>query len=129
MRSELRGAGAPFLFPTHPPTHPPPPGFLAGCYDKMYVLSGRQPVWAALGAAQLPGLAAQQYDTTTHDVGFKLMTSYGQALAAKAPGTPVGAYRRVLRNGAASLAQRFDPVIGVFRSWGNDAKAPQYRTM
>ncbi|MEI7444106.1 MAG: hypothetical protein WCK28_04375 [Burkholderiales bacterium] len=48
-----------------------------------------------------------------HDVGFMLGCSYGQALRlAEAPGD-----RAVLVDGARSLATRFDPRVGLIRSW------------
>ncbi|HEY0947713.1 MAG TPA: hypothetical protein VGD81_20690 [Opitutaceae bacterium] len=48
-----------------------------------------------------------------HDVGFMLYCSYGQGLRlANPPG-----YRDVLLQGAASLATRFQPEVGLIKSW------------
>ncbi len=54
-----------------------------------------------------------QWVTTDHDVGFQLFCSYGNGYRL----TGNEAYVPVLRNGAKSLASRFNPIIGSLRSW------------
>ena len=54
-----------------------------------------------------------QWVTTDHDVGFQLFCSYGNGYRL----TGNEDYVPVLRNGAKSLASRFNPTIGSLRSW------------
>ena len=54
-----------------------------------------------------------QYVTHDHDVGFQLNCSYGNGLRL----TGNEDYRKVLYQGAKSLATRFNPLTGVIRSW------------
>lgn len=54
-----------------------------------------------------------QYVTHDHDVGFQLNCSYGNGLRL----TGNENYRKVLYQGAKSLATRFNPLTGVIRSW------------
>lgn len=54
-----------------------------------------------------------QYVTRDHDVGFQLNCSYGNAFRL----TGNEAYKQVLYQGAKSLSTRFNPAVGVIRSW------------
>ena len=58
-------------------------------------------------------IESQKYNTGTHDLGFMFLPSYGNAY--RIDGDP--AYREVLLTSAASLAQRFHPVVGCVKSW------------
>lgn len=58
-------------------------------------------------------LEKEQYNTSTHDLGFMMYCSFGNALRLN----PQPAYRQVLINSARSLATRFSPVTGCIRSW------------
>ena len=55
-----------------------------------------------------------QYNKGTHDLGFMLYCSYGNALRI----TDVDSCKRVLLNGAASLSSRFNGKVGWIQSWG-----------
>ncbi len=59
--------------------------------------------------------------TSTHDVGFMLNSSYGNAY--RITGEPQ--YMDVLRDGARNLAARFNPTVGAIKSW-NKRKNWQY---
>lgn len=59
--------------------------------------------------------------TTTHDVGFMLNCSYGNAYRI----TGESDYADVLLDGANNLASRFNPRLGVIKSW-NTRKQWQY---
>lgn len=63
---------------------------------------------------KLPYLEKEQYNTGTHDLGFMLYCSFGQALRLTGDSAK---YLPVLEQGAASLASRFDPRVGAIRSW------------
>ncbi len=58
-------------------------------------------------------LEAEQYNKTTHDLGFMLYCSYGNALRL----TGDESYKPILINGAKSLSTRYNPVVGCIRSW------------
>ncbi len=55
----------------------------------------------------------EQYNRGTHDLGFILYCSYGNALRL----TEEESCRAVLLNGAESLATRYNPAVGCIRSW------------
>ncbi|MDR1499495.1 MAG: glycoside hydrolase family 88 protein [Tannerellaceae bacterium] len=58
-------------------------------------------------------IAGEQYNTHTHDLGFMLNCSFGNAYRL----TGDSACREVLLTGASSLATRYNPAIGLIRSW------------
>jgi hypothetical protein len=60
----------------------------------------------------------EQYNKGTHDLGFMLYCSYGNALRI----TGVDSCKRVLLNGAASLSSRFNGKVGCIQSWGRSSK-------
>jgi hypothetical protein len=65
-------------------------------------------------------LAKEQYNTSTHDLGFMMYCSFGNALKTD----PKPEYKNILINSAKSLASRFDPKVGCIKSW--DSKKPEY---
>lgn len=58
-------------------------------------------------------LASIQFFKGTHDLGFMLYCAYGNALQI----SPQADDATVLVNGSKSLATRFDPKVGLIRSW------------
>jgi hypothetical protein len=60
-------------------------------------------------------LEKEQYNKETHDLGFMLYCSYGNGYRL----TRNPAYKAVMLNGAASLASRFDPKVGLIKSWNS----------
>ncbi len=58
-------------------------------------------------------LEKEQYNTSTHDLGFMMYCSFGNANRLN----PQAAYTNILINSARSLATRFSPVTGCIRSW------------
>nr|WP_233276849.1 glycoside hydrolase family 88 protein [Mucilaginibacter paludis] len=65
-------------------------------------------------------LAKEQYNKTTHDLGFMMYCSFGNAEKFE----PKPEYKQILINSAQSLASRFDPKVGCIKSW--DSKKPEY---
>lgn len=65
-------------------------------------------------------LQKEQYNKTTHDLGFMMYCSFGNA--EKINLKP--AYRQILINSAKSLSTRFDPKVGCIKSW--DSKNDEY---
>jgi unsaturated chondroitin disaccharide hydrolase len=82
----------------------------------------RNPIWFSRADAFTRILEGQKYNRQSHDLGFKLMTSYGQAY--RLTGDPY--YRDVLLVAAESLASRFSPVVGVIKccDWNPDWQFP-----
>ncbi|RYY35026.1 MAG: glycoside hydrolase, partial [Sphingobacteriaceae bacterium] len=66
-----------------------------------------------LADKSLAGLTKEQFNTTTHDLGFMMFCSFGNALAI----APDSAYKDILINSAKSLSTRFSPVTGTIKSW------------
>jgi unsaturated chondroitin disaccharide hydrolase len=62
----------------------------------------------------------EQYNTTTHDLGFMMYTSFGNAEKLG----PSEKYRQVLINSAKSLSTRFNPKVGCIKSW--DSNKPEF---
>ncbi|RYZ24526.1 MAG: glucuronyl hydrolase [Chitinophagaceae bacterium] len=61
----------------------------------------------------LPLLEKEQFNTSTHDLGFMMLNSYGNAMRF----APKAEWRQVLLQSARSLATRFNPKVGAIRSW------------
>lgn len=81
-------------------------------------------LWYGYELTQDPQLASQakrftlaldsiRYITNTHDLGFMLYCSYGNAYRI----TKDKSYLPVLEDGAKNLAARFNPKVGAIRSW------------
>lgn len=67
-------------------------------------------------------IVAEQDNTRTHDVGFIVNCSFGQAYRL----TQTPAYRAVLLRAAGSLATRFNPKVGAIKSWDRDPRVFVY---
>ena len=87
-------------------------GFFPGELWYMYEYTGN-PEWAALARRRTLVLEREKYNAGTHDMGFKLYCSYGNAYRL----TGDTMYRDVLIRAAETLSTRFNPVVGCIRSW------------
>ena len=58
-------------------------------------------------------LEDQQYNKSTHDLGFMMFCSYGNAQRFH----PTDNIKQILVNSANSLASRYSPVVGCIQSW------------
>lgn len=89
-------------------------GFMTGCWWKMYALTD-QAAWKTLAEQGTAKLMAWKDRDTTHDIGFVIMCSFGNAPAKNA---------EVITTAAANLAKRYVPKLGLIQSWGKigDAK-------
>ena len=61
------------------------------------------------------GIIDEQFDTGTHDVGFKVFNSFGNGNRLY----PSESYKKVILQAAQTLATRFNPKIGCLKSWDN----------
>lgn len=87
-------------------------GFWPGRLWLAYQLTGDR-TWARRATAREAPLAVRQDDTTSHDLGFLLQTSFGTG--ADLTGSSRDA--AVVRRAAAALAERYVPSVGAIRSW------------
>ena len=87
-------------------------GFFPGSLWFMYELTNNE-LLKAEARRYTEALDSAQYHTYTHDLGFMLFCSYGNAYRI----TGDEAYKNVLLQGAESLASRFNPQVGCIRSW------------
>lgn len=71
----------------------------------------------------MEGLTKEQHNKSTHDLGFMMYTSFGNAEKIE----PSEEYKQVLINSAKSLSTRFDPKVGCIKSW--DSKKPEYQVI
>ena len=67
-------------------------------------------------------LANQQFSTDNHDIGFMLNCSFGNGYRI----TANNKYLEVLKNGAKSLLTRYNPKVGLIRSWDFNKNEWQY---
>jgi unsaturated chondroitin disaccharide hydrolase len=61
------------------------------------------------------GREPKKHDTSSHDVGFMIFSSFGTGISLDGANQ---SYRAVIATAANSLATRFNKVVGMTRSWG-----------
>jgi unsaturated chondroitin disaccharide hydrolase len=90
-------------------------GFYPGTLVYLYEQTKDQ---ALLKAAErkLEELKKEQYNKGTHDLGFMMYCSFGNLNRLR----PNAAYKQILINSAKSLSTRFDPKVGVIKSWNSN---------
>jgi unsaturated chondroitin disaccharide hydrolase len=98
-------------------------GFFPGCLWIMYEHGG-DPSWLGRAAAWTRALDGQKDNTQTHDLGFKLMTSFGRGYRM----TQDPYYKEVLLTAAGSLAKRYRPIVGALSAgdWNPDWQLPVF---
>lgn len=87
-------------------------GFFPGCLWYMYEYTG-DAKWMEAATRFMTYIEDQQFNTKTHDTGFKMNCSYGNAYRL----TGNTAYRDILIQSAYTLATRFNPNVGCTLSW------------
>ncbi|MEO5682490.1 MAG: glycoside hydrolase family 88 protein [Chitinophagaceae bacterium] len=60
-------------------------------------------------------LKKEQFNTGTHDLGFMMFCSFGNANRL----APSAEYKEILLNSAKSLSTRFNPAVGCIKSWNS----------
>lgn len=89
-------------------------GFYPGSLLYLYEYSGDTALFN-LAKAKLAILEKEKYNKGTHDLGFMLYCSFGNALRLTGDTT---AYKEILLTGAESLISRYNPTVKAIRSWG-----------
>lgn len=87
-------------------------GFYPGSMWLAYELAGDEAL-ASEARKYTNRLKDIQYYTGNHDVGFMMFCSYGQGIRLK----PEPSDKQILVNTSESLCTRFDPQVGLIRSW------------
>ncbi|MGN8070447.1 glycoside hydrolase family 88 protein [Mucilaginibacter sp. SG564] len=92
-------------------------GFYPG--SLLYLYEQDHDQWLLTEANRILGvLAKEQFNTHTHDLGFMMYCSFGNANKIE----PKPEYKQILINSAKSLSTRFNPTVGCIKSW--DSKNP-----
>jgi hypothetical protein len=99
-------------------------GFFPGVLWYLYEDSGNEAIknYAVLLTKRIE---KEQYNKDTHDLGFMLYCSFGNAFRI----TKDPSYKEVLVNGARSLSTRYSPVAGCIRSWDFNKDKWEYPTI
>lgn len=87
-------------------------GFYPGSLLYLYELTGDIVLYHEALRLLVP-LAKEQFNTSTHDLGFMMYCSFGNAYRLN----PNDEYKQILINSARSLASRFNPKVGCIKSW------------
>lgn len=87
-------------------------GFYPGTLLYLYEYTGDETLKQE-AIARLSSLEKEQYNKSTHDLGFMMYCSFGNAWRLLGDDK----HQTILLNSARSLASRFDAITGVIRSW------------
>jgi unsaturated chondroitin disaccharide hydrolase len=87
-------------------------GFFPGCLWLVYEYGG-DPNFLNWAESWMTGLEIRKNDTSTHDLGFIINNTFGNAYRL----TGNTDYRDIVLQAGQSLATRFDPTVGCIRSW------------
>ncbi|WP_139925263.1 glycoside hydrolase family 88 protein [Hymenobacter sp. DG01] len=91
-------------------------GFFGGTLWYLYEYT-KQPQWQQAADRWTMAMAKEQTNTGTHDLGFMLYCPFGNGLRL----TKNPAYQPILLTGTKSLATRFNPEVGLIKSWNEFA--------
>lgn len=87
-------------------------GFFPGTLWYLYEYSGHQK-WKELAEKYTEKLNKEQFNTSTHDLGFMMYCSYGNGYRL----TKNAAYKDIIIQSAKSLIKRYNPNTKTIRSW------------
>ena len=93
-------------------------GFYPGTLLYLYEQT-KDPVLYAETERILKVLEKEKTNTTTHDLGFMMFCSFGNANRI----APKPEYKEILITSAKSLATRFNPKVGAIKSWDSNIKS------
>lgn len=96
-------------------------GFFPGTLWYLYEYSGDEEL-KDLAASYTATIEKEKFNTGTHDLGFMLYCSFGNGLRL----TGNGSYPEVLETGSRSLITRYEPAVGLIRSWDHNKEKWQY---
>ncbi|EDQ91422.1 uncharacterized protein MONBRDRAFT_23330 [Monosiga brevicollis MX1] len=85
---------------------------------RLYEEKAGKEIYASNAARLAVGREAEVNDTSSHDVGFVTFGTFGNGYKLWAK-SDRGKYMELLTTAAHSLAKRYNPVVGMTRSWGD----------
>eukprot|EP01062_Namystynia_karyoxenos_P009394 TRINITY_DN13338_c0_g1_i1.p2 TRINITY_DN13338_c0_g1~~TRINITY_DN13338_c0_g1_i1.p2 ORF type:complete len:431 (+),score=129.52 TRINITY_DN13338_c0_g1_i1:68-1294(+) len=88
-------------------------GFFPHMLWQLYNITG-DPSWQGAARNLTAGIAPEQYNTMTHDIGFMIFYSFGAGVELGGEGSH---YRDVILRAAQSLATRYSSRVGCTQSW------------
>jgi len=89
-------------------------GFFGGSLWYLYEFT-KDNEWKDAANLWTMALSREQYNTRTHDLGFMIYCPFGNGYRL----TQNRAYPPIMLRAAESLSTRFDPKVGVIKSWDN----------
>jgi Glycosyl Hydrolase Family 88. len=95
-------------------------GFFPGALWYMYEYT-KDPQVKAQATAWTERLEKAKDLTQHHDIGFVMYCSYGNALRLENDSTKIKKYQQLLVHSAESALKRFDPKVGLIKSWNEKA--------
>ncbi len=96
-------------------------GFFPGTLWYLYEYTGDEELKTEAGR-YTARIEKEKYNTGTHDLGFMLYCSFGNGFRL----TQNETYPEVLETGSRSLMTRYNPVVGLIRSWDHNREKWQY---
>lgn len=96
-------------------------GFFPGSMWFMYEYT-KDDKWKERAIKHSMLIREEEFDTTSHDIGFKMYNSFGNGYKL----TGDEEYRNIIIQSAKTLSKRFSPRIGVIRSWDWNRHVWQY---
>lgn len=96
-------------------------GFYPGALWYMYELTG-EAHWKTKAVSYTAQLEQEKLNSGTHDMGFKMMCSFGNGLRITGDNT----YREILIQSAKTLITRYNGKVGCIRSWDWNAHVWQF---
>jgi len=90
-------------------------GFFSGELWYLYEYT-RDEKWKQAAELYMTPLEKEKTNATTHDMGFKIYCSYGNAFRL----TKTPAYKEIILQSATTLCKRFNATAGVLRSWDHN---------
>lgn len=96
-------------------------GFFAGCLWEMYEITGKES-WRESATRFTNPLEDQKLNSKTHDMGFKMMPTFGKAYQF----TENKNYRDILIQSAKTLITRYSKKTGCIRSWDHNQDKWQF---
>ncbi|HET8830265.1 MAG TPA: glycoside hydrolase family 88 protein [Pelobium sp.] len=93
-------------------------GFFPGGLWYIYEYT-QNPEWKDAAEKWTEALEQGQFLTQHHDVGFVMYCSYGNAMRLEKDTAKLNAYKKILIQSAESALTRFDPKVGLIKSWNS----------
>lgn len=95
-------------------------GFFAGSLWYLYEYT-KNPTWKTAATKWTEALEKAQFLTQHHDIGFVMYCSYGNALKFEKDPAKLAQYHKIVIQSAESALTRFDPKVGLIKSWNTKA--------